>query len=160
MVGVELARAVEALASRILADHDKASDQHALASARQIAEAEFDLARVQRIKVALIDRAHNLGRLEPRKSFRTKMDEAAWAMQYFLRGTLGIFGRNAPSTRCRPCRRRSRSAPPRRSGARYPTSSASRGMNAVPQGAGTEQFVVSRKALSAALTISDAASFI
>jgi hypothetical protein len=89
MVGVELARAVEALASRILADHDKASDQHALASARQIAEAEFDLARVQRIKVALIDRAHNLGRLEPRKSFRTKMDEAAGAMQYFLGGTLG-----------------------------------------------------------------------
>jgi hypothetical protein len=57
MFGAELARAVEVLASRILADHGKADDQHALASARQIAEAEFELARVQRIKVALIERA-------------------------------------------------------------------------------------------------------
>jgi hypothetical protein len=57
MFGVELARAVEAVALRILADHDKANDQHARASARQIAEADFELARVQRIKVALIERA-------------------------------------------------------------------------------------------------------
>jgi hypothetical protein len=57
MFGAEFTRAVEALASRILADRDKASDQNALTSARQIAEADFDLARVQRIKVALIERA-------------------------------------------------------------------------------------------------------
>ena len=47
------------------------------------------LARVRRIKVALIERAHALGRLEPRKLFRTKKDEAAWAAQYFLGITLG-----------------------------------------------------------------------
>jgi hypothetical protein len=57
MLGAEVAQAVEALASRILDDHGKANDHHALASARQIAEAEFELARVQRIKVALIERA-------------------------------------------------------------------------------------------------------
>ena len=87
--GTESARAVEALAARILGDYAKSGDQHALASARQIAEAEFELARVQRIKVALIERAHNLGRLEPRKLFRTKKDEAAWVVQYFLGATLG-----------------------------------------------------------------------
>ena len=78
--GAQFARAVEALASRILGDHGRANDQHALASARQIAEAEFELARVQRIKVALIERAHNLGRLEARKLFCTKQDETARAV--------------------------------------------------------------------------------
>ncbi len=89
MLGAEQRRAVEALASRILADHGKAKHQHALASAREIAEAEVELARVQRSKVAQIDRAHAFGRLEPRKLFRTKKDEVAWAMQYFLGATLG-----------------------------------------------------------------------
>ena len=89
MLGAEFAQAVEALASRILGDYGTANDQYALASARQIAEAGFEVARVQRIKVALIERAHNLGRLEPRKLFRTKKDEAAWAVQYFLGTTLG-----------------------------------------------------------------------
>jgi hypothetical protein len=59
MFEAEHMRAVEALASRILGDHGKAKDQHALASAREIAEAEFELARIRRIKVALIERAHN-----------------------------------------------------------------------------------------------------
>jgi hypothetical protein len=59
LLGIEHRRAVEALASRILADHGKAKDQHALAPAREIAEAEFELARVRRIKVALVERAHN-----------------------------------------------------------------------------------------------------
>jgi hypothetical protein len=58
--GAEFARAVEALAARILDDHGKANDPHAWASARRIAEAEFEVARVQRIKVALIERAHNV----------------------------------------------------------------------------------------------------
>jgi hypothetical protein len=57
LFGPEVAQAVEALASRILRDHGKTGDRQALASARQIAEAEFDLARVQRIKLALIERA-------------------------------------------------------------------------------------------------------
>ena len=89
MLGAEHRRAVEALASRILDDHGNAKDLHALASAREIAEAEFELARVQRSKVALIERAHAFGRLEPRKLFCTKKDEAAWATQYFLGATLG-----------------------------------------------------------------------
>jgi hypothetical protein len=89
LLGAEQMRAVAALASRILGDHAKASNQHALASARQIAEAEFELARVQRIKVSLIERAHTLGRLEPPKMFRTKKDEAVWAVQYSLGATLG-----------------------------------------------------------------------
>jgi hypothetical protein len=87
--GAEHMRAVEALASRILGDHGKAKDQHALASAREIAEADFELARVRRIKVALIERAHALGWLEPRKLFCTKKDEAASVAQYFLGATLG-----------------------------------------------------------------------
>jgi hypothetical protein len=57
MVGAEFALAVEALAVRILEDHGKVKVQNALASARQIAEADFEIARVQRIKVALIERA-------------------------------------------------------------------------------------------------------
>jgi hypothetical protein len=59
MFGAEHERAVEALAARILGDHGKAKDPRALASAREIAEAEFELARVRRIKVALIERAHS-----------------------------------------------------------------------------------------------------
>ena len=89
MLGAEHRRAVEALASRILDDHGNAKDLHALASAREIAEADFELARIRRSKVAQIDRAHAFGRLEPQKFFRTKRDEAAWAAQYFLGATLG-----------------------------------------------------------------------
>jgi len=89
MGGAELARAVEARASRILGAHANANDRHALVAARRIAEADFELARVQRMKVALIERAYDLGRLSPRKLFRTKKDEAAWAVQYFFGATLG-----------------------------------------------------------------------
>jgi hypothetical protein len=59
LLGADHRRAVEELACCILADHGNARDQHALASAREIAEDEFELARVRRIKVALIERAHN-----------------------------------------------------------------------------------------------------
>jgi hypothetical protein len=57
MFGAAFTRAVEALTSPILDDLGKANDQHALASARQIADAELELGRVQRIKIALIERA-------------------------------------------------------------------------------------------------------
>ena len=89
LLGAEYRRAVEALAARILGDHGKAKDPHALASAREIAEANFELARIRRSKVAHIERVRALGRLEPRKLFCTKRDEAAWAAQYFLGATLG-----------------------------------------------------------------------
>jgi hypothetical protein len=89
MLGAEHRRAVEALASRILAEHGNAKELHALASARAMAEADLELARIRRSKVALIERAHALGRLEPRKLSCTNRDEAAWAAQYFLGATLG-----------------------------------------------------------------------
>src|SRR3974390_2049036 len=57
LLGAEYRRAVEALAARILADHGMAKDPHALASAREIAEANLELARIQRSRVALIERA-------------------------------------------------------------------------------------------------------
>jgi hypothetical protein len=83
MFGAEQMRAVEALASRILDDHGKAQDEHALASAREIAEADFELARVRRIKVAVIERAHCFGRLDVPSIFKSPLDEAAWIMQHF-----------------------------------------------------------------------------
>jgi hypothetical protein len=89
MFGAEHRRAVEALASRILGDHGKAKDHHALTSAREIAEADFELARVRRIKVALIERAHAFGRLDRRKMFRTPMDEFAAIMLYYWGETWG-----------------------------------------------------------------------
>src|SRR3974390_815825 len=67
LLGAEHRRAVDALAARILADHGKANDLHALASAREIAEANFELARIRRSKLAHIERVRALGRLEPRK---------------------------------------------------------------------------------------------
>ena len=42
---------------RILRNHGKTGDRQALVSARRIAEAEFELDRIQRIKLALIERA-------------------------------------------------------------------------------------------------------
>jgi hypothetical protein len=89
MLGAEHRRAVEALTSRILGDHGNAKDRNALALAREIAEADFELARVRRIKVALIERTHALGRLEPRKLFGTRKDKTAWVAQCFLGATLG-----------------------------------------------------------------------
>jgi hypothetical protein len=89
LLGAEQRRAVDALAARILADHGKANDLHALASAREIAEANFELARIRRSKVAHIERVRALGRLEPRKLFRTPMDEAAWIMQHYWGAALG-----------------------------------------------------------------------
>jgi hypothetical protein len=49
----------------------------------------LELERVRRIEVALVERAHAFGRLERRKLFCTKRDEAAWVAQYFLGITLG-----------------------------------------------------------------------
>src|SRR5262249_17327406 len=62
------------LAARILGDYAKSGDQHALASARQIAQAEFELACVQRIKVALIERAR-LGNIRPKCAIEPPMPE-------------------------------------------------------------------------------------
>jgi hypothetical protein len=75
MSGVAFAREVEALARQIARDP---ADRFEMVSARQVAEMQLELARVQRIKLAVIERIAVFGRLEQRKLFRTIRDEAAW----------------------------------------------------------------------------------
>jgi hypothetical protein len=48
-----------------------------MVSARQVAETQLELERIQRIKIAVIERLAAFGRLEQRKLFRTMRDEAA-----------------------------------------------------------------------------------
>src|SRR3954468_4994985 len=56
--------------------------------ARTAAEAELELARVRRVKAALIERSRVLGGLLPPKHFRSKMQEVRWCqhMDLWLRG--------------------------------------------------------------------------
>jgi len=56
--------------------------------ARDAAEAQLDLARVQRVGVAFIERTAAVGRLEQRKLFRTIKDETAFMVLYFLGGKI------------------------------------------------------------------------
>jgi hypothetical protein len=86
MAGPGCARAVEDLASRLVR---AGADASQLESARVAAQGMLELEHVRRIEVALIERGHAFGRLEPRKLFRTKKDETAWVAQYFLGATLG-----------------------------------------------------------------------
>jgi hypothetical protein len=86
MSGVAFAREVEALAHQIARDP---ADRFEMASARQVAETHLELERVQRVKIALIERIAALGRLGPHNPFRTSKDEIAWAAQHFLGVTLG-----------------------------------------------------------------------
>jgi hypothetical protein len=55
--------------------------------ARELAEAELELDRVRRVKVALIERVSVFGRLDAGKIFASKKDELAWVMQHFLGAT-------------------------------------------------------------------------
>jgi hypothetical protein len=75
MSGATFARETEALARQIAGD---AKDPLRMALARDAAEAQLGLARVQRVGVALIERIAACGRFEQRKLFRTKRDETAW----------------------------------------------------------------------------------
>jgi hypothetical protein len=86
MAGPGFARAVEDLACRLVR---AGADASQLESAREAAQGMLELERVRRIEVALVERAHAFGRLERRKLFCTKRDEAAWVAQYFLGITLG-----------------------------------------------------------------------
>ena len=86
MSGVAFAREVEALARQIARDP---GDKFEMVSARQVAEAQLELERVQRIKIALIERVAALGRLEQRKLFRTIRDETAWMALTCLGARLG-----------------------------------------------------------------------
>lgn len=86
MSGVAFAREVEALARQI-ADHAK--DPLQMVVARDAAEAQLELARVQRVGVALIERIAAFGRFEKRKLFRSIRDETAWMALTCLGKRLG-----------------------------------------------------------------------
>ena len=73
--GAAVTREIEALARQIAGDPE---DRLRMALARDAAEAQLDLARVQRVGVAFIERTAAVGRLEQRKLFRTIRDETAF----------------------------------------------------------------------------------
>jgi hypothetical protein len=78
---------IEALA-RELADGD--DSEVVLAHARSAAEAEFDLGRARRAKLALVDRVADFGSLERPRFFATDVQEVRWAIKmdkwFTLRG--------------------------------------------------------------------------
>jgi hypothetical protein len=78
IVDLEVTRAVEELACRLVRDGVDASTREL---AREAARGMLELARVRRIEVALIARASAFGRLDAPKIFASKRDEMAWVMQ-------------------------------------------------------------------------------
>ena len=60
-----------------------------MVGARDAAEAQLELARVQRVGVALIERIAAFGRFEKRKLFRSIRDETAWMALTCLGKRLG-----------------------------------------------------------------------
>jgi len=81
----EVARAVETLAGEIAGDR---ADTIALELAHDAAAAELELARVRRVRTALIERMTAFGRFDVPNRFASPKDETAWAMQHFLGVTL------------------------------------------------------------------------
>jgi hypothetical protein len=81
----ECARAVETLARQIAGDR---ADKIALALAHDAAAAELELARVRRVRTALIERVTAFGRFDVPSRFPSPKDEAAWIMQHFFGATL------------------------------------------------------------------------
>jgi hypothetical protein len=76
--GAAVARYVEALAQEIAGGNPSA-----MPSAREAAEAELELDRVRRVKIAMIEHIAALGRLEPAPIFRSPLDEAAWIILHY-----------------------------------------------------------------------------
>jgi hypothetical protein len=85
MSGAVFAQETEALAGQIAGNP---KDRLRMAAARDAA-AQLELARVQRVVVALIERIAAFGRLERRKLFRTIRDETAWMLLSCLGARLG-----------------------------------------------------------------------
>jgi hypothetical protein len=81
----EFAREVEMLARQIAGDSE---DKITIEQARDAAEAELELARVRRVRVALIERVTAFGRFDPPKRFASPKDEAAWILQHSCGATL------------------------------------------------------------------------
>ena len=84
--GAEFIREIEALARQIADDPE---DRLRMLAARDAAAAQLELARVQRVNIAVIERVIAFGRLEQRKLFRTIRDEAAWMALACLGARLG-----------------------------------------------------------------------
>jgi hypothetical protein len=83
--GAEFAREVEMLARQIAGDTE---DKITIELARDAAEAEFELARVRRVKVALFERVTAFGRFDVPHRFASPKDEAAWILQHYFEATL------------------------------------------------------------------------
>jgi hypothetical protein len=81
----EFEREVEKLAGQIAGATE---DPISLELARDAAEGELELARVRRVKAALIDRVAAFGRFDVPKRFASPKDEAAWILQHFCGATL------------------------------------------------------------------------
>jgi hypothetical protein len=79
-------REVEMLARQIAGD---SADQLTIEHARDAAAAELELARVRRVKVALIERVAAFGRFDVPKRFASPMDEGAWILLRYWGATLG-----------------------------------------------------------------------
>ena len=86
MSGAAVAREIDALARQIAGEPQ---DPSRMALARDAAEAQVELARAQRVGVALVERVAAFGRLEKRKLFRTIRDETAWMALTCLGARLG-----------------------------------------------------------------------
>ena len=85
MSSAEVDREVEELARQIAGDTE---DKITIELARDAAEAELELARVRRVKAALIERVTALGRFDVPKIFQSPKDEVAWIFQYYFKSTL------------------------------------------------------------------------
>ena len=81
----EFDREVETLARQIAGDTE---DKLKIELARDAAEAELELARVRRVKVALIQRVIAFGRFDVPNRFASPKDEVAWIMQRYFGATL------------------------------------------------------------------------
>jgi hypothetical protein len=77
----EFDREVETLARQIAGDTE---DKIKIELARDAAAAELELARVRRVKIALIERVAAFGRFDLPKRFASPTDEGAWIMQRYF----------------------------------------------------------------------------
>jgi hypothetical protein len=81
----EFAGEVETLARQIAGDSE---DKITIEQAHDAAEAELEVARVRRVRTALIERVAALGRFDVPKRFQSPKDEVAWIMQRYWGATL------------------------------------------------------------------------
>jgi hypothetical protein len=83
--GAEFEREAERLARQLAGE---SQDDLVLQHAREAAHAELEVRRVRSVAVAQIERASAFGRFDVAKIFRTRADEAAWAVQFYLGGSI------------------------------------------------------------------------